>query len=102
MNGKKLADRVLALGVGTKTLMESFPFLAPGVVHWTADRGMTANQFLRDWRVTGALMELAQTNGFCPLSSNLYFDPEIESLPLAIIEACVEGLDSAVEEQNHG
>ncbi len=53
---------------------------------------MFGDNWDEEWRVAGALMEMARDVGFCPLKSELFFDPENESLPRAIIEATVEAL----------
>lgn len=116
MNAKELADAVVALGVG-EHCGEWFGIMAFD----TALEGEIldphdADRFVRDWRVAGALMEKAtdtfvrdiildrkcraekvyrvwvEDNGF-PAGER----PEIshcrgESLPRAIIEACVEAL----------
>jgi hypothetical protein len=105
MNDKELADKLVELGIGTK-----FDFPARGWmygldgIHGTDDEQQYPSSFVRDWRVAGALME-KWGNG---LEYVLIVDVwEIqwwqnetdqylrnESLPRAIIEACVEALDS--------
>ena len=109
MNDKDLADKVVDLGIGEI------------VSHWnsndytfdTYDNSTTADQFVRDWRVAGSLMERAanqdiliwqqqypdlagmkvQPVWIVEISKNLA-DARDESLPRAIIEACVEALSN--------
>jgi hypothetical protein len=104
-----LADQVVALGVG---------YNYHGAMDWYGTdlsnpdyrALMAAEQFVRDWRVAGALMEKAADNDDqvlawkdesgrfrCDLpnvpSERLDYMPESrESLPRAIIEACVVSL----------
>ena len=93
MNDKELADAVVALGIGTKTLMESFPFLAPNHDSWSADRGMTKVDFVRDWRVTGALMEKCWNDGYLmAMIMNRAVQQPPDSLPRSLTEVCVSVL----------
>jgi hypothetical protein len=59
MNDKELADKVVALGVAAKAPCEKewWLYYTPEIVP-----GLTAKNFVRDWRVAGALMERCQQN----------------------------------------
>ena len=87
MTDKELADKVVALGVGTKT---SFGYQANGY-------HVAEPYFVRDWRVAGALMEKFTWNEFDNVIWDI-FVPAKESRcdepidPRAITEACVEAL----------
>ena len=81
MNDKELADRVVALGVGSA---------GDGDVYWLDPDGsdpqsMWPNDFVRDWRVAGALMEKMD-----PVDLQQYFTHTymLKIKPRAIIEAC--------------
>ena len=98
MDDKTLADAVVALGVG---------YFAPKDVYGIPPDGSgerkTAHDFVRDWRVAGALMEKMAGSAMSPCE--WYFMSPLwkvytngggvrnESLPRAIIEACVEALN---------
>lgn len=53
MTDKELADRVVELGIGRASLQGNWYTITAGV----AD--LSAEQFVQDWRVAGALMEKA-------------------------------------------
>ena len=112
MNDKELADAVVALGIGTQV---DYPKSSDGVgfYHTPEDDcgesdGVYSKLFVRDWRVAGALMEKAAESGnqvlswkddglfICDLPNvgdEILFDfARNDSLPRAIIEACVEAL----------
>ena len=111
MNDKELADKVVALGVGNNT-HDLYAFGAYHVI------GCAFSDFVRDWRVAGALMERMpdevliwrinyededleggelislQTGHAWVIEPTRTKDArQNESLPRAIIEACVEALD---------
>jgi hypothetical protein len=103
MNDKELADRIVALGVGSGLadcyLIDAF--------------SQSAYQFVRDWRVAGALMEKMSSVhvywddiGWSCKATERYvtgkdtgvgnvdaLDRQYHDLPRAICEACVEALD---------
>ena len=96
MNDKQLAERIVALGVGDKRE------LSAGNRKWYVySWDLFDKDFVRDWRIAGALMErcvdfeyqmcdgcvYASTNG-----REAYI--ETDSLPRAICETCVEFLDA--------
>ncbi len=100
MNDKELADAVVALGVGDMGAM--------GTIFWPDDNHWIGiAKFVRDWRVAGALMEMGQAHFIEKLTeakwavrsdkrygegkTRVWYDDE--SLPRAIIEACVSALD---------
>jgi len=102
---KKLADGVVALGVGCTFEWGD----TEGVMSqcWAPDSetsGMDADKFVRDWRVAGALMEKCQKvyaeyigepeqTAYARAENNRTWEwPTGESLPRTIIEACVEAL----------
>ncbi len=114
MNDKELAEKAVTLGVGAKD--DVGDYVVTGT--WYADgEPCIAERFVRDWRVAGALMEKTIKDdridlhcvsgswmpclgrfGACVASSatptyGVYLDRSSESLPRAIIEACVEALD---------
>ena len=98
MIDKELADRVVALGVGQ---------CQHGKWYGYDHSGDTAGLFVRDWRVAGALMEKVDAHFIEKLTDVMWAvrsdKPygegktrewyENESLPRAIIEACVEALE---------
>ncbi len=114
MNDKELADKVVALGVGYRSGPHAYGiFLAEG----TSERIGGPEDFVRDWRVAGALMEKMTMEGPDKLRTVMgsyhptlgsfeasvstsatnpygtYLDRSNESLPRAIIEACVGALE---------
>ena len=110
MNDKELADRVVALGVGTKRVdQDYYDWSNAWTDAWQKDRMCKTKPaaFVRDWRVAGALIEKCYAKNIdvgidsptCTVEA--IFDTEgfpctsaaiNESLPRAIIEACVEAL----------
>ena len=102
---RSLADKVVALGVG-----ESAGTLSNPLWEISGDYGnglqVAAWQFVRDWRVAGALMEKCWSVEIdkigCPWwvaaerpkKPQKFCKAKNESLPRAIIEACVEALSS--------
>ena len=108
MNDKELADKVVALELDG--LHGRYAHKAGNREWFTYARDMEAKEFVRDWRVAGALMEKCcfhkyGTAQFQDGSTDNYTATvekskyshwslaENESLPRAIIEACVEALD---------
>ena len=83
-NELELADRVVAILGWHPDIRKQ-----PGYIG--------AEQFLNDWRVAGALMEQCLQKlgsiGFLALTLHGFHRAVKESLPRAIIEACVEALD---------
>ena len=110
MNDKELADAVVALGVGCARLDK---YQVAPVTDNVREYG-SAKWFVRDWRVAGALMERVYEKRYSfmvmqmpdekpmmtiqqPLTAendqkNWAAQVVNESLPRAIIEACVEAL----------
>ncbi len=110
MNDKELADAVVALGVGVSGNNDWY--LPPD--HEFGATSVSAQVFLRDWRVAGALMEkcaesqdpdrrtIALSFGmdmFCATAAGsstptygVYLERSDQSAPRAIIQACVEVL----------
>ena len=109
MTDKELADKVVALGVGWSGEPGSDAYWPDGERYATSGNVLRADTFVRDWRVAGALLERLDAFGSHKIRGNKYeFRPFIhgcrigsnglrhvvnESLPRAIIEACVEALD---------
>ena len=111
MTDKELADRVVALGVGA-VLDDGITYLLV-----SDDGGYAFNPvttFVRDWRVAGALMERCKADMKGPVTiyvstpSNQDFhvrafdglrgyESESESLPRAVVEACVKALNGEQE-----
>jgi hypothetical protein len=107
MNDKELADKVVALGVAAKAPCEKewWLYYTPEIVP-----GLTAKNFVRDWRVAGALMERCQQNAhelaintawerfsmfmMVQIRYEPYLAPELAN-PRAVIEACVEALEDS-------
>jgi hypothetical protein len=98
MNDNELADKVVALGVGRLCPDRGFQFR-------TEDLSGVPQEFVRDWRVAGALMEkCVDINVSYRHGDHIIWNAavtstqrgraygESESLPRAIIEACVEAL----------
>ena len=98
MNDKKLADKVVALGVGGMFGDGAYFSFENSIAN--DDQWVIAELFVRDWRVAGALME--KVDKFCAgtckecilvsVNNNETMEFETESLPRAITEACVEAL----------
>lgn len=100
MNDKELADKVVALGVGARFPVES----QTPRYHLDSSSGrqntgyLMPELFVRDWRVAGALMENVRSHKigsikWITLMRDIRRIPlNAESLPRAIIEACVEAL----------
>jgi len=101
MTDQELADKVVALGVGERhRLRKEMTYWYP--THLYPDQPMTASEFVQDWRAAGALMEKApqlsytvSLGGWSAWRHN-YSDRGVagpyESLPRAIIGACVTAL----------
>lgn len=105
MKDKDLADRVVALGVG-KTGPEPFD----NYYYHGKDAAVLAFAFVRDWRVAGALMERcwsvdiyreddrydveAWTRSGPEFGRAHQYEGQDQSLPRAIIEACVKALEA--------
>ncbi len=104
MNDKELADKIVALlpdfhdwGCRPGQASERY-----GTLNWHLPK--IAHDFVRDWRVVGALMEKCWSVEIdkigCPWwvaaeraeKPQRFRKAENESLPRAIIEACVEAL----------
>ena len=109
MTDKELADRIVALGVGKANQIYPDGIGRFYQVDIDADWQTSKNssKFVRDWRVAGALME--KMDGELLIWRQAYdndspvwivethltnADGRDESLPRAIIEACVEALTS--------
>ena len=101
MSDKELADKVVALGVGEKDTFRPYMYTLGKFesVRYEAD------EYVRDWRVAGALMEKCQKIYaeyigepeqvvYARAENNRTWEwPSGESLPRTIIEACVEALE---------
>ena len=109
MNDRELADKVVALGVGQRLPDEKDWWL-----YWLDSIGAPAKLFVTDWRVAGTLMEKCigmtlheeleidsgYSRGWEVYNCFAFGDGQPykhtkangESLPRAIIEACVEAL----------
>ena len=99
MNDKELADKVVALGVGYKGTSGK-DWYATGV----EIPSLHSYEFVRNWRVAGALMEKCQKIYaeyigepeqvvYARAENNRTWEwPSGESLPRTIIEACCEAL----------
>ena len=96
MNDRELADKVVALGIGKVSPLSYITFDGDYMGH---------SIFVRDWRVAGALMEKLFTSNVpewdCneeALANAVTLAAQIshrdESLPRAIIEACVQALEN--------
>ena len=103
MTDKRLADRVVALGVGKfrPAINEHGIHVRSYDMYQINHSELSVEKFVRDWRVAGALMERAQSAGIeiivlrngvqiaHPKWSGYEWSGD-ESLPRAIVEACVE------------
>lgn len=104
MNDKELADRIVALGVGVKDPFRSYMYSVSRLAGVRYD----AESFVRDWRVAGALMEKVIVVETHDLDNEWYAKAEPrggvyviachESLPRAIIKACVGALEVESDE----
>ena len=103
MTDQELADKVIAVKVGYQG---TYPLSKDGVGFYhepDEGQGMCAEYFVRDWRVAGRMMEKTLSVEFITVSRTGEFsavarasktaDAVDESLPRAIIEACVEALN---------
>lgn len=91
---KELADKVVALGIG-ELVLEGSPdqtkmFRSPRSYALNNDFPFYTEEFVRDWRVAGALIEKCQggIESLVALNSLDYL-PKDASLVREIIEACV-------------
>ena len=102
MTDKELADKVIALGVGYQG---TYPLSCDGVGFYHEpyeDGGMCAELYVRDWRVAGALMEKCsgvntvrrdgKWKSYAVKNFGVALTAGNDSMPRAIIEACVEAL----------
>ena len=104
MTDKELADRIVALGVGRANQIYPDGIGKFYQIDLDADWQTSVNEgkFVRDWRVAGALMEKCGGSfELCPSGkwqvrtfANIMgvHEKYNESLPRAIIVACVEAL----------
>jgi hypothetical protein len=97
VSDQELADRIVALGVGSSSPLENT------MLYCIAAAFLRDDQFVRDWRVAGAMMEKVCHNKLMQIeqwddSTEWAVDfggmacADNESLPRAITEACVEAL----------
>ena len=107
MNDKELADKIVALGVGKANQIYPDALGRFYQIDTNADWQTSVNEtkFVRDWRVTGALMEKEELvsvrywmtdigvwhveHDYMPPDGKIFVS---ESLPRAICEACVDAL----------
>ncbi len=90
MNDKELADKMVASGLARKEGKQYYYLKGNPETHDTAER------FVRDWRVTGAMMERAQSDGFTIGEIGCWVNDyaiDRHDWPRAINEACVEALE---------
>lgn len=93
MNDTELADAVVALGIIKRNVYrpeDDDSFIIPNVLPCK-----TASEIVTDWRVAGALMEKCLQVGLLMDVMERWDSWALsasESLPSAIIEACVEAL----------
>jgi hypothetical protein len=110
VNDQQLADAVIALDIGSHQHFSDGR--DKGNWYGYDSTGDSADVFVRDWRVAGSLMEKCHSVYFDELwdgtfsaeatpatESCEWFKVENESLPRAIIEACVEALKSSHSDQ---
>jgi len=111
MNDKELADKIVALGMSRKTeiMAGGHGNEHPVTINILNDNTLNAQdneQFVRDWRVAGALMEKClEKNTITGLTYTIkHAGFEVvhhnDSLPRAIIGACVEALEPALARQS--
>lgn len=106
MTDKELADKVVALGVGWSEVLNGTTLYALDSPPSFEGKGMAAEQFVRDWRVAGALIEKCPIviqegehvtvgihNEKGQISNYGYATFVAGDRVRAIIEACVEGLE---------
>ena len=102
MNDIRLAEAIHAHGIGEysdKVYSGRVPLKIPGDDFWYAP-----HQFVRDWRVAGALMKMMQHVSWFKRADGMYHvscrtiamgklqTVANDSLPRAICQACVEAL----------
>jgi len=89
MTDKELADRVMALGVGSKIFNIGLGQVQPMTLE-------EASKFVRDWRVAGALMKKCYTDHVCLSDiaghSVLIHHLRKEPLSRTFVEVCIEAL----------
>ena len=90
MNDKELANAVVGLGVGESTLADAGEILYrfDDDDGWSWQFDDTADEFVRDWRVAGALLTLVY-DAYANIDD---VTQTFEGDPRSIIEACVEAL----------
>lgn len=104
MTDQELADAVVALGALHQRDRKRWPDLY--IVQNYGDEPLRADEAVRDWRVAGAFMEKVERLWYrhgklgweavvCKDNGDLISDGINESLPRAIIEACVNALKVA-------
>ena len=101
MNDRELADKVVALELDG--LHGRYAHKAGNREWFTYARDMEAKEFVRDWRVAGALMEKCsgintvrrdgQWKSYAVKNYGVASTASDDSMPRAIIEACCEALD---------
>ena len=105
MNHKDIADRIVTLGVGEHNITASGPLFAyhPNPLQ---SENCSAEWFVHDWRVAGAMMERCEMTsiikgrdgkwqvGASTHNSRSMSEGENESPPLAINLACLEALSN--------
>ena len=87
MNDKELADAIVALGVGAG------PFGRPPPYYQIHGDDLDVAEFVRDWRVAGAMLQLWPTT-----INTEHLDMTLDEMlrdPRAINEACVRALSDA-------
>ena len=95
MNDKELADKVVALGVGKANQIYPDAIGRFYQIDLDADWQTSVNEskFVRDWRVTGALLVLVY-DAYANIDD---VTQTFEGDPRAIIAACVEALNGEQE-----
>ena len=86
---KNLADAVVALGIGNHWNFGDMPIRYRFV---DTDENMYASDFVRDWRVAGALMEKCWDDHSAKIKLAIGYCQQIN--PRTIIEVCVEARGS--------
>ena len=91
MNDKELAQLAVGFGVGLYLITDQKHSMLPGPEHhFELDgRSMSDSEFVRDWRVAGALMEKFNFGHLSEIIGGAEFWTT-EANPRTIIEACLE------------
>ena len=103
MNVKKLANKVVAIGIGRREKLDVSMAHGPRLYYGIGDGDdcwLSAEEFVQDWRVTGACFEALDRTVHDMVSliqSAEIIEQRERNWPRAIIEACVDDLEPVLD-----